>query len=810
VKKLLSIFLTLIFVLSLVPQHSSAAPVLQMACEEDVTVQADDWLSKLADKFYGDLLAFPAIVEATNQQNASDDSYARIINPDIIEPGWKLCIPSGADAQALLASRSAMAGSLGEPGAPAELSTVSYGNFNPNYASNLLTELADHFGWLQEGGIESQEVAFIDQSQIFPAIIGGSLQIASQDTDAVAGANVAGEPLIMIANYRDKEPWILAFREGIDINNLEGVKCSAGGAGGRNEFNSKEMIKRLGGDPDQVEWVPIRGGSDARVNAFVEGQIDCVNLFDRHRALVAGANGVLVYDDLENVPQDGFVVHRSFAEQNPRTVINYLKAFIKARDYFKDLNNKDEIIQIMRDRDYEIPPEFVDQYERAWTIIGDDGYFDPTAMDTLIADAVRVGNLETSIDWHDFADLRYLDQAYVELGMADRIRDPDYAGAPAAMAEPASGEPITIGVSLPLSGRFSEPGTAAQRGYEVWASMVNESGGLLGRPVELSILDNNSDQDTAVADYEKLITVDEVNLVVGPFSSFLVIPTSEVAARYGYAFVEPAGGAPDVFTRGLTNLFFAQPGGSTAQGEAFAKYVLSLPEDTRPKTFAIVSQDDPFTTGVMDAIREGLVAGGVELVFDELYAPETTDFSSIAIQLADLNPDLVAGGTILEDSVGQVRAYQEAGYQPRGAFFTTGPSLPGPFKEGLGDATEGIMSAISWYYAVPSYQNQEMAAKYVEMYGGEAADIAEDTANAFTVGQVLQQAAENIQSIDNAALIEEMHQGTYQTVVGPLSFDETGKPLGDYMLLQWQGDNFSIVRPASAAQADPVWPKAEW
>ena len=90
--------------------------------------------------------------------------------------------------------------------------------------------------------------------------------------------------------------------------------------------------------------------------------------------------------------------------------------------------------------------------------------------------------------------------------------------------------PIRIGASLPLTGRFSEPGTAAQQGYEVWAAIVNESGGMLGRQVELSIVDNASDQDTAVADYEKLITVDKVDLVVGPFSSFLVIPTSEVAA----------------------------------------------------------------------------------------------------------------------------------------------------------------------------------------------------------------------------------------------------------------------------------------
>lgn len=387
---------------------------------------------------------------------------------------------------------------------------------------------------------------------------------------------------------------------------------------------------------------------------------------------------------------------------------------------------------------------------------------------------------------------------------------PPATGEPAKTPQPTEAAPITIGASLPLTGRFSEPGTAAGRGYEVWVAMINEAGGLLGRPVELSVLDNASDQDTAVTDYEKLITVDQVDLVVGPFSSFLVIPTSEVAARYGYAFVEPAGGAPDVFNRGLTNLFFAQPARGAQQADPFAEYVLGLPEDIRPATFAVVSQDDPFTLGVMERLKDLLAEGGLELVFDEIYAPETTDFSALAIQVADLDPDLIVGGTVLEDSIGQIRAYQEAGYQPRGAFFTTGPSLPGPFREALGSATEGVFASISWFPDAAEHQNAEFVAKYIEMFGGTAGDIPEDAANAFTVGQVLQQAVENIQSVDNAALIEELHRAEFQTVVGPLSFDEVGAPQGSFMILQWSGDTFVIVGPPGRVQADPVWPKPEW
>lgn len=386
---------------------------------------------------------------------------------------------------------------------------------------------------------------------------------------------------------------------------------------------------------------------------------------------------------------------------------------------------------------------------------------------------------------------------------------PPATEAPTATEPPATeAPPIKIGASLPLTGDFSEPGTAAKMGYELWVEQVNDAGGLLGRQVEFTIYDNASDPDTAVADYERLITEDKVDLVVGPFSSRLVIPTSEVAAKYGYAFPEPAGGAPGVFDRGLTNIFFCQPAPGADQAIPFADYILALPEDLRPKTFAVVSGDDPFTLGVVEAAEQLLTEGGLTSVLKEVYPPDTKDFSSIAAKVADLNPDLILGGTIFEDSVAQIQAYMAAGYQPRGAFFTTGPSLPKEFSEALGSATEGIFSAISWFEESTIETNPEFVAAFHEKYGADP--IAEDSANAYTVGQVLQQAVENTQSIDNAKLIEEMHSATFTTVVGPLKFDEVGKPQGSFMILQWQGGKYAIVYPDFAKQSEPVWPKPEW
>ncbi len=105
-----------------------------------------------------------------------------------------------------------------------------------------------------------------------------------------------------------------------------------------------------------------------------------------------------------------------------------------------------------------------------------------------------------------------------------------------------SDEPIRIGASLPLTGEFSQPGSAAEQGYKVWQETVNAEGGLLGREVELVIKDDASNQNTVVADYNALISQDQVDLLLGTFSSLLNLPASAVAERNQMVYVEPAGG----------------------------------------------------------------------------------------------------------------------------------------------------------------------------------------------------------------------------------------------------------------------------
>lgn len=305
-----------------------------------------------------------------------------------------------------------------------ETADIIHGTYNPNWANTVLNELADHFGWFKEEGIESQEIIIVEQTQIFPALIGGSLNFAQQDTDALAGANLQGEPLRYIATFRDKEPWIFGVGKGIEtVEDLYGKQVSGGSAGSRNEFNGKEMIRRIGGDPEQMEWVPVAGGSDSRVEAVNAGVIAGTVMFDRHRALILDAGGKILYDSLEEVPQDNFCVHENWLKDNERTVVAFLKATTRARIYYHDLSNKDELISIMESRGYEFPQAFIDEYDRAVAINSPTGQFDIAAMDTLIADSVMTGSLEKEIDWREFVRMDYLNEAYKQLGMDDMVVD---------------------------------------------------------------------------------------------------------------------------------------------------------------------------------------------------------------------------------------------------------------------------------------------------------------------------------------------------------------------------------------------------
>ncbi|MEU4688496.1 amino acid ABC transporter substrate-binding protein [Actinoplanes sp. NPDC023714] len=371
-------------------------------------------------------------------------------------------------------------------------------------------------------------------------------------------------------------------------------------------------------------------------------------------------------------------------------------------------------------------------------------------------------------------------------------------------------DPIVIGVSLPLTGDFSEPGKGVQQGYEAWAKIVNDKGGLLGRPVELKILDDQSNADRVVADYEQLIGKDEVDLVFGPFSTRLVVPSARVAEEYDMLFVEPAGAAKEVFEQGFKNLFYAAPAVANDHYNHLAEKILAMPADQRPKTAAYAAMDDPFAQGTAYGLKEKLEAGGVKTVVNEVYPPNTTDFSGIAAKIADSKADVLVGGSQYQDGVNLIVALQQLGYQPKLAAFSTAPTNP-EFASAIGNKTEGVLSPTGYSQDAQYPSNKEFVEKYTAQFG-KAPE--EDQANGYTTGEVVAAAVTAVGCAEQGEcqqkLVDWVRANTVDTVVGPLSWDETGKPKGAHMIQQWVGGDIKIVLPEDVKEAEFLYPKPAW
>jgi branched-chain amino acid transport system substrate-binding protein len=372
------------------------------------------------------------------------------------------------------------------------------------------------------------------------------------------------------------------------------------------------------------------------------------------------------------------------------------------------------------------------------------------------------------------------------------------------------GEPIRVGASLPLTGEFSEPGKAAQQGYEVWEALVNEKGGLLdGRPVQMVIKDDQSNQNTIVADYNALISQDRVDLLLGTFSSLLNLPASAVAERNRMLYVEPAGGAPELFDRGFQYLFFAQQSTADKQGEVWANWLTTeVPEGERPRTAAYPTLDDPFAQPTSMGIEEILKAAGIRTVYRETYTIDNPNLDGIANAVKASGADLVVHGATFEDGVGMVRALQKANFTPDVLYQTTAPSLGDQYAEAIGvEATEGVFYGVSHSKEASTPGNEEFVAKYQEMFGGE--EVPEDAADAYAAAQVMQAAVTAVGSVsrdDQLKLADWLRENEVDTILGPLSWNEDGSPTGEFLVGQWQSGVPEIVLPEEAATSDEILP----
>jgi branched-chain amino acid transport system substrate-binding protein len=374
--------------------------------------------------------------------------------------------------------------------------------------------------------------------------------------------------------------------------------------------------------------------------------------------------------------------------------------------------------------------------------------------------------------------------------------------------------PVTIGTSLSLSGDFAADGQAFERGYQLWLADQNAKGGLLGHKLKLSVLSDASSPAQVVSNYQKLIGSDKVGLVFGPFSTLLTLPSARVAARYGYAFVEGAGGGPAVFGAGLHNVFDVTVP-VKLNLVTFAKWVAALPASQRPKTAAYATVDDPFTQPQIPEAQQIMSAAGVKTVLSKVFPAEVTDYTPIATQVSSAKPDLVVLGSVDVPTVSAfVHSFVQQHFNPKAFIATAGPDQGATFVKAVGAGNEnGIFVPNGWYGGFPKADSQQMVKEYIAKYGGTPSDVNADVAEAYSVGQAIAQAVQATHSFDNAKIISYLHSGTaLDSVQGPVKFDSLGQnTAGTTLTFQWQNGTLVQTLPTTTKGAKaPVFPKPAW
>jgi len=363
-------------------------------------------------------------------------------------------------------------------------------------------------------------------------------------------------------------------------------------------------------------------------------------------------------------------------------------------------------------------------------------------------------------------------------------------------------EPLRIGASISLTGRYDRTGKEMQNGYELWAEQVNATGGITGRQVQFVIYDDTSDPETSRNLYEKLITEDRVDLVMGPYSSPVTLPASTVAEKYGYPMIASGASASDLYTRGYSNIF-----GVYTAAQLYLDGAIDIAVRNGYRTVAIVNENSAFAKDTVAGAKRKAEQAGLQVIFEEEYPNTVRDLAPVLTKIRPLNPDVLLGGTYGEDSTLLIRQMKDLNWTPRIVAFTVGPALP-DFYQTLGEDAEWVMGATQWEPGLRGEGVAEFAAAYKTKYGYDSGYHA---AGGYAAGQLLKQAIERAGSVDNGKIREALATMDANTIYGAYKVDATGSQVGkpSYMI-QWLRGERKIVWPDAAAETAAVVPLPEW
>jgi len=353
-------------------------------------------------------------------------------------------------------------------------------------------------------------------------------------------------------------------------------------------------------------------------------------------------------------------------------------------------------------------------------------------------------------------------------------------------------DPIRIGFGMALTGGLSANGKPALLAVQIWKDDVNKRGGLLGRPVELVYYDDQTNPATVPGIYAKLLDVDKVDLIISGYGTNLIAPLMPIAIERKLTIMGMFGLANNEKYQ-YQNYFQIQPAGPDPQtSTAIGFFELAGKQNPRPQTVAIVGADAEYPQNALVGARELIKKFGFKTVYDKTYPPSTVDYTPIVRSIKATNADIVFVASYPPDSVGMLRAAQEVGLQPKifgggmvGLQFTSVMTSMGPMLNGIVNydfwapeatmlAFPGIKEFLKEYQARAEKAGVDPLGYYLPPYS-------------YSLVQILGQAVEATQSLDQQKLADHIRATEFNTLVGKVKFGKNGEwAKGRTLMVQYQ------------------------
>jgi branched-chain amino acid transport system substrate-binding protein len=362
--------------------------------------------------------------------------------------------------------------------------------------------------------------------------------------------------------------------------------------------------------------------------------------------------------------------------------------------------------------------------------------------------------------------------------------------------------PIKIGASLSLTGTYAQPGSYQKEGYELCQDHLNAKGGLLGRKVEFVFYDDQSMPATGVRLYEKLITEDKVDAVMGPYSSPITEAVANVSEKYQKVMVSPLAATTSIFKKGRKYIFMV-----ISPAEAYLDGLVDMAAKRGLKTIAVINEDTLFTKASAVGVAEIAKKKGMQVVFQEAYPKGNTDFSALLTKLKAANPDVIAASTYFDDAVAITRQMKELNVNAKMYGVTVGGDLP-KFYELLKQNAEYVYGATQWEGNLPYPGQKEFVDSYQKKFGHEPVyHSAAGYAGCVIYGEAVKRAG----SLDSDKVRDQLLKLETRTFFGDYKVDGDGFQVAHKMVMfQWQDGKKVTVWPDDLANGKPRYPTPGW